>query len=62
MQNRGRTRMTNQSSTLLTEAAPNAGTAPDCLQRPLRSRFRQQGSASVRLLLETTQSMLHSMS
>src|SRR5262245_6184580 len=30
---------------------PNAGAAPDCLQRPLlrRSRFRQQVSASVRL-------------
>jgi hypothetical protein len=25
----------------------NAGAAPDCLQRPLRSRFRQQVSASV---------------
>jgi hypothetical protein len=25
------------------------GTAPDCLQRLLRSRFRQQVSASVRL-------------
>jgi len=24
------------------------GTAPDCLQRPLRSRFRQQVSAGVR--------------
>jgi hypothetical protein len=31
---------------LRTRAAPN--TAPDCLQRPLRFRFRQQVSASVR--------------
>ena len=27
---------------------PNAGRAADCLQRPLRSRFRQQLTPSVR--------------
>jgi hypothetical protein len=31
---------------------PNAGAAPDCLQRPLRARFRQQVSASVRVCRE----------
>jgi hypothetical protein len=29
--------------------AAQPGLAPDCLQRPLRSRFRQQGKPSVRL-------------
>jgi hypothetical protein len=34
---------------------PNAGRAADCLQRSLRSRFRQQLTPSVRLLSEITQ-------
>jgi hypothetical protein len=29
--------------------SPNAGLAPDCLQRPLRSRFQQQVKPGVRL-------------
>jgi hypothetical protein len=43
-----------------TKPGPNAGAAPDCLQRPLRSRFRQQVSASVRLP-DKADSVLHVM-